>query len=180
MYGEGFRGRPLGEVAEALNRLLVDAYLSVHDHVDVERGLAALLVIRQLREDLQEGEGYVIESLRGGPMGHADTTRDRVAATRDHRAAQHAEQVFIAEHADRIREVGRRLASLGDLQQRADAAAAAIAPAENYIRAGQAACQYSWRMPLSRSCRRMFRSMRASSVIGSGAARSGAAWPRAW
>ncbi|MFI6541571.1 hypothetical protein ACIBHY_54600 [Nonomuraea sp. NPDC050547] len=154
-YGEGFCGRPLGEVAETLNRLLVDAYLSAHDRLDVEQGLAALLVIRQLREDLQEGEGYVIESLRaqgvtwaqlapalevrsrqsaerrylslcGDPSGHAGTTRDRVAATRDHRAAQRAGQAFIAGHADRLREVGRRLADLGDLQQRADAAAAAI------------------------------------------------------
>ncbi|MFI6900561.1 hypothetical protein ACIBKY_04830 [Nonomuraea sp. NPDC050394] len=58
-------------------------------------------------------------SLRGDPSGHAGTTRD-------HRAAQRAGQAFIAEHANRLRDVGRRLADLGDLQQRADAAAAAI------------------------------------------------------
>lgn len=55
-----------------------------------------------------------------------------------------------------------------------------LAPADNSIRAGQAACEYSWRTPASLSRRRMFRSMiRPGSVIGSGAGRSGAAWFRA-
>ncbi|MEV4009892.1 tyrosine-type recombinase/integrase [Nonomuraea angiospora] len=54
------------------------------------------------------------------------------------------------------------------------------APAENSIHAGQAACEYSWRTPPSRSRRRTFRSMnRSGSVIGSGTVRSGAAWFRA-
>jgi hypothetical protein len=54
------------------------------------------------------------------------------------------------------------------------------APADNSIHAGQAACEYSWRTPPSRSRRRTFRSMiRSGSVIGSGTVRSGAAWFRA-
>jgi transposase len=55
------------------------------------------------------------------------------------------------------------------------------APADNSIQAGQAACEYSWRIPPSRSRRRTFRSIiRFGSVIGSGTGRSGAAWFRAW
>ncbi|WP_420855859.1 transposase [Thermoactinospora rubra] len=51
-----------------------------------------------------------------------------------------------------------------------------LAPAENSIRAAQAACEYSWRTPPSRSRRRIFRSsVRFGSVIGSGTVRSGAA-----
>lgn len=49
-------------------------------------------------------------------------------------------------------------------------------PAENVIRAGQAACSYSWRMPPRRSCRWMFRRMkRSGSVIASGSGASGRA-----
>ncbi|MFI9557578.1 MaoC/PaaZ C-terminal domain-containing protein [Nonomuraea endophytica] len=62
-YGDGFPGRPPGEVAEALSRLLVDACLSVHGRVDVERGLAAL------RGDLQERRH---DLAGGGPVARAD------------------------------------------------------------------------------------------------------------
>jgi hypothetical protein len=49
-----------------------------------------------------------------------------------------------------------------------------------FIRPGQAACRYSWRVPPSRSCRRI--SMRViwpGSVVGPGNGRRGAACPRA-
>ncbi|SDT80684.1 hypothetical protein SAMN04489716_9312 [Actinoplanes derwentensis] len=50
------------------------------------------------------------------------------------------------------------------------------AGADNAIRAGQAACSYSWRSPPSRSCRRMRRRARVTgSVIGSGSDCSGRA-----
>ena len=69
----------------------------------------------------------------------------------------------------------------GRLHVKGDPARGQTAPAENSIRAGQAACEYSWRTPPSRSRRRMFRSViRSGSVIGSGTGRSGAAWVRAW
>jgi ADP-ribosylglycohydrolase len=61
------------------------------------------------------------------------------------------------------------------------AVAAAVAAegrvgAENTVRAGQAACRYSWRMPPRRSRLRMSRrSSRSSSVIGRGSGRRGAA-----
>ncbi len=49
-----------------------------------------------------------------------------------------------------------------------------VVPAENVIRAGQAACSYSWRMPPRRSRRWMFRWVsRSGSVIGSGSGASG-------
>ncbi|WP_425581928.1 DUF6444 domain-containing protein [Streptosporangium fragile] len=55
-----------------------------------------------------------------------------------------------------------------------------IVGAENYIRAVQTACEYSWRTPPSRSrLRTLSSAMRVGSVIGSGTARSGAAWFRA-
>ncbi len=45
-----------------------------------------------------------------------------------------------------------------------------------FIRAGQAACRYSWRVPPSRSRRRTSRyAIRSGSVIGSGSGRRGAA-----
>ena len=50
------------------------------------------------------------------------------------------------------------------------------APAENYVRAGQAARWYSWMTPPKRSRRRMFsRAISPGSLIGSGTGRSGAA-----
>jgi hypothetical protein len=56
-----------------------------------------------------------------------------------------------------------------------------LVPAENYVRAGQAACWYSWMMPPSRSLRRTSkRARRSGSVMGAGTARSGAAWRIAW
>ncbi len=52
----------------------------------------------------------------------------------------------------------------------------ALVPAENVIRAGQAACSYSWRMPPSRSRRRMASRLSWSgSVMGSGSAACGRA-----
>lgn len=55
------------------------------------------------------------------------------------------------------------------------------APADNVVRAGQAARWYSWMMPPSRSCRRTSRAvMCRGSVIGVGTARSGAACCIAW
>jgi DNA primase len=55
-----------------------------------------------------------------------------------------------------------------------------VALAENSIRTVQAACEYSWRTPPSRSRRRMFRPMiRSGVVIGSGTVRGGAACARA-
>ncbi|MFI6290477.1 lipase family protein [Nonomuraea sp. NPDC050790] len=85
-YGEGFLGRPLGEVAETLNRLLVDAYLPVHDRLDVEQGLAALLVIRQVREDLLEGEPilWVRRVMTVGEVPHRGTLMTTI--TFDHAA----------------------------------------------------------------------------------------------
>ena len=50
------------------------------------------------------------------------------------------------------------------------------APADNLVRAAQAACGHSWRTPPSRSCRRMSRwAIRSGSVMGTGTGRSGAA-----
>jgi hypothetical protein len=47
-------------------------------------------------------------------------------------------------------------------------------PAENAVRAAQAACSYSWRTPPRRSCRWMFsRASWSGSVIGSGSGFSG-------
>jgi len=53
---------------------------------------------------------------------------------------------------------------------------------ENVIRAGQAACSYSWRMPLlRRSCLRMCRGVVSPRcVIGVGNGRSGRAFARPW
>jgi len=49
--------------------------------------------------------------------------------------------------------------------------------AENLVRAGQAACSYSWRMPARRSCGRIRRRVSvAGSVIGSGSGCSGRAF----
>jgi hypothetical protein len=51
-----------------------------------------------------------------------------------------------------------------------------VVPAGNAIRAGQAACSYSWRMPPRRSRRRMVRwARRSGSVMGSGSGTSGRA-----
>jgi len=51
-----------------------------------------------------------------------------------------------------------------------------VVGAENVVRAGQAACRYSWRMPPSRSRRRMSsRPSGSGSVIGWGSGRRGAA-----
>ena len=151
--GEGLGGRLFAEVAAALDRLSTRAYLrdtGALDEVDV---LAALLVIRQLRDDFTEAEGHLIEaarargvtwarlasalevksrqsaerrylSLRGDESGHATTTRDRVHAARDHRAEAKARTRFLAEHADDIRALAERLAAVPGLQQRADAAEA--------------------------------------------------------
>ncbi|MFF0372170.1 MULTISPECIES: sigma-70 family RNA polymerase sigma factor [unclassified Micromonospora] len=56
-----------------------------------------------------------------------------------------------------------------------------VALAENLIRTGQAACWYSWRMPPSRSRRRMSRRVILSgSAIGAGSERSGRAFAMPW
>jgi hypothetical protein len=58
---------------------------------------------------------------------------------------------------------------------------AAVVPAENLIRAGQAACSYSCRMPQKRSRRRTSRrASRPGSVIGSGSGWSGLALAMPW
>jgi hypothetical protein len=52
-----------------------------------------------------------------------------------------------------------------------------LVPADNYVRAGQAACSYSWRMPPRRSRRWMLRwASRSGSVIDSGNGASGRAF----
>jgi hypothetical protein len=54
-------------------------------------------------------------------------------------------------------------------------------PADNLIRTGQAACSYSWRMPPSRSRRRMSRRLiLPGSAIGVGSERSGRAFAMPW
>jgi AraC family transcriptional regulator len=53
---------------------------------------------------------------------------------------------------------------------------ASMAPAENYIHADQAACEYSWRTPPSRSRRRTFKlTILTGSMIECGTGRNGAA-----
>ena len=54
------------------------------------------------------------------------------------------------------------------------------APAENSIRAVQAACWYSWMTPPRRSLRRTFSWVICAWGSGSGAGRRGAAWSIAW
>lgn len=73
-----------------------------------------------------------------------------------------------------------KLTGLGQMVVRHAQRPPGLAPAEKPIYAGQAAWEYSWRTPPSRSRRRTFRSMiRSGSVIESGAVRSGTAWSRA-
>ena len=56
-----------------------------------------------------------------------------------------------------------------------------VAPAGNSVRAGQAACTYSWRMPPRWSWRRMLRwAIRSGSSIAAGKGRNGAASAMPW
>lgn len=141
----------LAEVADRLDRLIEDGYVSA-DHAGPTDLLAALLVIRQIREDLTKGEKWIIESarrqnitwsriadalevgsrqaaerrwasLREDFSGLAATQRERVLELRDERAEERAQARWCAEHAEQIRAAARALLNTGRLAERAEAAA---------------------------------------------------------
>ncbi|MFI5987129.1 hypothetical protein ACIBEA_40470 [Streptomyces sp. NPDC051555] len=142
-------GRPIADVAPHLDRLFEHAYLSEAHRVSETDLLAALLVLRTLREDLQRAEGHLIETarkkgvtwtrlapalevksrqsaerrylqLRGDSSDDGRTQEDRVAGERDQRARAKVQRAWMAEHADEIRVLAVRLAAVEDLQQCAD------------------------------------------------------------
>lgn len=141
----------LREVAAALDRLMTDAYTSQLREITVTDALAALLVIRKVRDILALGEGYLIEaarekgatwerlapalevrtrqaaerratSLRQPMTADHSSARKRIEANRDTAVEARAERRFAMSNAHEIQQVAEQIAALPDLQAAADAA----------------------------------------------------------
>lgn len=150
---EYWPGGKVAEVAERLDEVIERAYVSDLKNLSPTDLLAALLVLRKLREDFTTAEGLLIETARKKNVTWARiapalevksrqaaerrfqqlcgnalashpgrTQQERVDNERDRRAEARAERQWIAEHADEVRHLARRLAAYPMLQQAADAA----------------------------------------------------------
>lgn len=144
---EEFEGT-VAEVAGPLDRLMTEAYLSDFGGMDVTDVLAALLVIRRLRDILTRGEPYLIEaarelgatwdrlaqalevgtrqaaerrytSLKAPVSGSPSGARARIDANRDEAARARARRRFALVQAETIRQLAREVVALADLQNAA-------------------------------------------------------------
>jgi len=137
------------EVAESLDRLINEAYVSDFGRMSATDALAAILVIRQLREDLAKGEAFLIEaarelgatwervapalevgtrqaaerrytSLKMPFYGEPKTTRARIEANRNETARTKARRRFVLANAEEIVDVAEQVLALPGLQEAVD------------------------------------------------------------